>query len=120
MDIRVKATKFKMTGANSDYLEARLRPLERHLGASAETARCEVEISHASGDKKQSDHMWLAEVHVIVPGQKSIYAKNHAASVNAAIDDVKQEVERQIRKVTKTSRSVRKRAGAKVKKMLRG
>mgnify|MGYP001571678062 CR=1 FL=1 len=120
MDIRVKATKFKMTGATSDYLEARLRPLERHLGAAADTARCEVEINKAGGDKQQSDHMWRAEVHIIVPGQKSIYAKNHAASVNAAIDDVKSEVERQIRKVTKTSQTARKKAGAKVKRMLRG
>ncbi len=119
MEIRVKATKFKMTGANTEYLEARLRPLERHLGAAADTARCEVEINKASGDKQQSDHMWRAEVHVIIPGQKSIYAKNHAASVNAAIDDVKEEIERQIRKVKKTSRTERKRVGAKVKRMLR-
>ena len=119
MDIRVKATKFKMTGATSDYLEARLRPLERHLGAAADLARCEVEISRAGGDKQQSDHMWLAEVHIIIPGQKSIYAKNHAASVNASIDDVKEEVERQIRKVKKTGRTERKKVGAKVKRMLR-
>ncbi len=119
MDIRVKATKFKMTGANSDYLEARLRPLERHLGSAAETARCEVEISQASGDKKQSDHMWRAEVHIIIPGQKSVYAKNHAATVNAAIDDVKEEIERQIRKVKKTGHTVQKKAGARVKRMLR-
>ncbi len=119
MNIRVKASKFTMTGATSDYLEARLRPLERHLGTVADLTRCEVEISKAGGDKQQSAHMWLAEVHIIIPGQKSIYAKNHAASVNAAIDDVKEEAERQIRKVTKTSRTVRKKAGAKVKRMLR-
>jgi ribosomal subunit interface protein len=118
MDIRVKAD-FKMTADTRDYLEARLRPLEKHLGEKAENARCEVEITRAAGDKKSSDHMWRAEVHIIVPGEKSIYAKNHAASVNAAIDDVKEEIERQIRKIKKTSRAVRKKVGAKVKRMMR-
>lgn len=119
MDIRVKAD-FKMTADTSDYLEARLRPLERHLGEKADNARCEVEITRAAGDKKSSDHMWRAEVHIIVPGEKSIYAKNHAGSVNASIDDVKEEVERQIRKQKKTGRAVQKKMGTKVKRMLRG
>ncbi len=119
MDIRVKAD-FKLTADTSDYLEARLRPLERHLGEKADNARCEVEITRAAGDKKSSDHMWRAEVHIIVPGEKSIFAQNHASSVNAAIDDVKEEVERQIRKVKKTGHTVQKKMGTKVKRMLRG
>ena len=119
MDIRTKATKFAMTSETEEYLEARLRPLERLLGEKSDTARCEVEISRAGGDRQQSDHMWCAEIHILVPGAKSVYAKNHAVSVNAAIDDVKEEVERQIRKQKKTGRAIRKKVGIKVKRMLR-
>lgn len=119
MNIRIKATKITMNPAIENYLEARLRPLERLLGDKSETTRCEVEISRAGGNKQQSDYMWLAELHILVPGEKSVYAKNHAASVNAAIDDVKEEAERQIRRMKKAGRTARKKVGARVKTMLR-
>lgn len=121
MQIRLKAKKeVAVTAAVQKYLDTRLRSIEKLLGAHAELARCEVELGRASGKKHQSDHMWFAEVHVKAPGGISAYAKNHAASVNAAIDDVKEEVGRQLRTAKKVRVTKRKKQGREVKRALRG
>ncbi len=121
MDIRLKAKKqVALTTAIQKYLDTRLRSLERLLGSHAELARCEVELGRAAGKKHQSDHMWFAEVHIKAPGGISAYAKNHAASVNAAIDDVKEEVERQLRTAKKVRVTKRKKQGREAKHALRG
>lgn len=121
MEVRVKTKKeVAVTSTVQKYLDARLRSLERLLGAQAELARCEVELGRAAGKKHQSDHMWYAEVHIKAPGGISAYGKNHAASVNAAIDDVKEEVERQLRKAKKTRVTKTKKQGREAKSKLRG
>ena len=121
MNIRVKAKKeVAVTLAIQTYLDKRLAALEKLLGAQAALARCEVELGRAAGKKHQSDHMWYAEVHIKAPNGISAYAKNHAASVNAAIDDVKEEVERQLRKAKRTRVTKTKKQGREVKSKLRG
>lgn len=121
MNVRVKAKKeVALTEAVQKYLDKRLASIEKLLGAQAELARCEVELGRAAGKKHQSDHMWFAEVHIKAPGGISAYAKNHAASVNAAIDDVKEEVERQLRTAKKVRVTKTKKQGREVKRVLRG
>jgi ribosome-associated translation inhibitor RaiA len=108
-----------MTTEVSRYLEGRLRTLEKLLGESAETTRCEVEIGRAAGNKKNSDYMWYAEVYVKPPGGKTVYARNHAASVNAAIDDVKEEIVLQLRKTKRKERTTTRKGGAAAKRRMR-
>ena len=109
-----------MTGLIQTYLDKRLAVLEKLLGGQADVARCEVELGRAAGKKHQSDHMWFAEVHIKAPGGIDAYAKNHAASLKAAIDDVKEEVERQLRKAKKARVAKTKKQGREVKRVLRG
>lgn len=121
MNIRIKTKKeVEVTAVVQKYLDIRLRSIEKLLGAQAPLARCEVELGRAAGKKHQSDHMWYAEVHVKAPGGISAYAKNHASTLNAAIDDVKEEAERQLRKGKKKQIADTRRAGAKIKRMVRG
>ena len=121
MNIRIKTKKeVVVTVAIQKYLDTRLASIERLLGAQAELARCEVELGRAAGKKHQSDHMWFAEIHVKAHGGISAYAKNNAASVNAAIDDVKEEVERQLRTAKKVRVTKTKKQGRDAKRVLRG
>lgn len=120
MNTRIKSKKeVPVTQEVKRYLDAKLASLGRLLGKTAEKARCEVELGKAAGKKHQSDYMWYAEVHIKVPGEIEAYAKNHAQTVNAAIDDVKEEVERQLRKGKKKQIADMRRAGAKIKRMVR-
>ena len=106
-----------MTADTSRYLDVRLAALEKLV--NNEAARCEVEISRDAGKKQHSDYMWCAEIHIMLPGKNSVYATNTASSVNAAIDDVKEEVERQLRKGKKSERRVVRKEGAAAKGRMR-
>ena len=119
MDVRTKATNYRMTPKVEDYLGERLRALEKFLGEHAALARVEVELGRDAGRPRHGANIYFAEIHITYPGGKSVYATNRSESVNGAIDDVKEEVERQLRKQTRTSRSVVRKSGAKVKRMLR-
>lgn len=119
MEVRTKTTNYKLIPEIRTYLDAKLASIEKMLGADdAEKTRCEVEIGKASG-KNSSDYMWYAEIRILTTGAKPLYARNHAASVQAAIDDVKEEAERQLRKEKKSRTTDNKKKGREVKRKLR-
>ena len=119
MDLRIKTTSYKLTPEVAKYLDQKLVSLEKLLGAeAAEKTRCEVEIGKASG-KNSSDYMYYAEIRIYTTGGKPLYARNHAATPNAAIDDVKEEAERQVRKEKKSRTTDNKKKGREVKRKLR-
>lgn len=119
MNTRIKSTDYQITPEVSDYLNARLLTLEKLLGNEADLARCEVEIGRDAGGQKHSDHMWFAEITIRTPGGPNARASNRAASVNAAIDDVKEEVERQLRREKQVHIRILRKSGAAIKSLLK-
>ncbi|MBI5470231.1 HPF/RaiA family ribosome-associated protein [Candidatus Kaiserbacteria bacterium] len=120
MDIRIKTTAFEMNSQTSSYLGERIASFEKLLSHESQTARCEVEIGRDAGGQRHGDNMWFAEVSIIVPGRERIYARNNAQSVNTAIDDVKREVDRQLRKQKGSYLHRLRRSGARLKEWMRG
>lgn len=118
MDIRIKSTDYQITPEVSEYLDGRLAGIEKLLADDAFTARCEVELGRDSGQHRRYDNMWMAEVQVFYDGEH-VRATNHASTINAAIDDVKEEVERQIRKSKKTHIRFLRKGGAALKRLMR-
>jgi ribosomal subunit interface protein len=119
MDVRVKATGYQMTPDVSDYLDTRLATLEKLLGADAETTRCEVELGRDAGNMRHGEHVWFAEITLRSPGGASVRATNRAASINAAIDDVKEEAERQLRREKQAHIRIMRKSGAALKRLMR-
>ncbi len=120
MNIRIKTSRATMTPAIQKYLDGRVASIEKLLGGRADSVRLEVELGVAAGGKQHSDYMWYAELHLMAPGERPLYARNHAATVNAAIDDVKEEMERQIRKEKRATATKRRKGGREVKRVLKG
>ena len=120
MDIRVKATNYEMTQETESYLNERINTLPKFLGANADLTRCEVEIGRDAGRPRHGANIWFAEIRLIIPGEDAIYARNNSESINGAIDDVKQEIERQLRKVKRREIQGSRRVGAKIKEWLWG
>jgi ribosome-associated translation inhibitor RaiA len=58
-------------------------------------------------------------MHIVIPGSAQVYARNNAPTVNVAIDDVKEEVERQLRREKKLHIRMYRRGGAWAKRVLR-
>jgi ribosomal subunit interface protein len=119
MDIRTKTTNYEMTADASAYLDERIAAIERMLGEDAHAARLEVEIARDGGDRHHSDHMWKVEFLVQYPGSQRIRASNRAQSVNAAIDDAKEEIVRQLRGERQAHRRIMRKTGAAIKRFLR-
>ncbi len=117
MNIRIKTSDYKMPAKVADYLDEKIAGLEKLLGDGAETARCEVELGRASG-KKHSDHQWFAEIQMKRPGEKALVARNNESSINAAIDNARNEMRAQLLKMKTVKKDkVRKDAG-KAKRLL--
>jgi ribosomal subunit interface protein len=119
MDIRIKTTDYQLTPDVSAYLDNKLSHLEKFLGNDADAARCEVELGRDAGRPRHGANMWFAEVHIIQPGQPSVRATNHSESINGAIDDVKDEVERQLLRERKLHIRMYRKSGAFAKRLLR-
>jgi len=108
-----------MTSQVADYLDQKLASLTRLLTGSEDVARFEVELGRDAGGQRHGANMWFAEIRVIIPGQDPIYARNNSESVNGAIDDVKEEAERQLRKRKQASMSYIRKSGAMLKRLMR-
>ncbi len=119
MDVRVKATEYSITPEVSEYLRGRIATLEKILASDAEAARFEVEVGRDAGRPRHGANIWFAEIAVIVPGRRRIYARNNSESVNGAIDDVKEEVERQLRRDKQTHTRFLRKGGALLKRLMR-
>ena len=118
MQIRIKTTEYTMTPETAAYLDTRVATLEKLVDPDDESALCEVDIGRDAGKKQHSDHMWYVEVRIVAAGLNA-YAKNRAESVNAAIDDVKEEVERQLRHSKGKKSALNKKAGKSFKDWIR-
>ena len=119
MDIRIKATGYELTSETREYLDGRLASLEKLLGGDTSLVRCEVELGRDAGRPRHGANLWFAEIRVIVPGGSSVYARNNSESINGAIDDVKAEVERQLRQEKKLHIRVLRKSGAALKNLMR-
>ncbi|MBI4093897.1 ribosome-associated translation inhibitor RaiA [Candidatus Kaiserbacteria bacterium] len=119
MNIRVKATDFQMTPETRAYLDERIATLQKLLTGSETIARVEVELGRDAGRPRHGANIFFAEMIVIVPGQERIYARNNSESVNGAIDDVKEEIERQLRREKQFHIRLYRRGGRLAKRLIR-
>lgn len=119
MDIRIKTTDYQMVSEVSDYIDERMKVIERHLGAEADAARVEIDIGRATGKARHSDYQWFAEIDVRTPGGVHAHASNNEDTINAAIDRAKEEVMAQLRKSSSTHRRIIRKTGAAVKNLLK-
>ena len=119
MDIRIKTTEYQMTPDVTTYLDDRIRPLEKMLGEGASSARCEVEIGRDAGRPRHGKNIFFAEIRIISPGDKSVYARNNSESINGAIDDAKEEIMQQLRKGKRLHRRFIRHSGAMLKRLMR-
>lgn len=119
MNIRIKTTEYELTAEVRKYLDDRISSLEKFLGDDTSHVRCEVELGRAAGGQRHGANMWFAEIRLISPGSTPVYAHNNASSVNAAIDDVKEEIERQLRKGKKLHIRMMRKTGSAIKNWMR-
>lgn len=119
MNIQIKSTNIELTEAIKDYLEEKLQGAEKILNAEETEPLAEVELGKETNHHQSGDALYFAETNLEVGG--SFYrSRSQASELYAAIDTMKDEIMREIRRDKEKKRSLMRRGALKVKHMIRG
>lgn len=117
MNITIKATKYQLSPATEALIEEKLVAPLRLLGKKSDQALLEIEIEEAPPEGRSSEPCRLV-ARLVVDGD--VY---HAEAVKptpeSAADRVRSELEAEIRHSRGRARSLWKRGGSAIKRMLR-
>lgn len=118
MKINIKATGMDLTNEIWEYVDKRVRSIEKVLPNNGENAFASVEVGQTSRHHKSGD-IFKAEVTVTYNGI-FVRAESEQSDLYAAIDDVKEQLFRSIVDVKDKKQTMFKRGAKRVKDMLRG
>lgn len=117
MKINKKATNLSFTPAIEEYVDKKLETLEKFFKNVGEVL-VNVEVGKTTSHHKSGD-IFKAEIHLMADGE-DYYANAETEDLYASIDEVKDEVIRELTSRRKRTLRLLRRGGAKLKDMLRG
>ena len=121
MNIKIRATNFDITPAIENYVTNKISSLEKFFGGNAKeygSILCEVEIGRTTRHHK-SGEIFRAEVNIVRPGNVQIFAFAEEFDLYAAIDVVRDELEREIVSKKDKRATLFRRGSARIKNMLK-
>lgn len=120
MNISVKATNIELTPAISQYIDEKVGSLEKFIvAADPTTVRASVEVGKTTRHHHSGSDIFLAEINLYIDG-KTFRAVSEQGTLYAALDDMKDEVAREITSSKNKQRALFRRGGAVVKNMIKG
>lgn len=120
MNISVKATNIELTPAVSSYIDEKVGSLEKFiLAADPATVRASVEVGKTTRHHHSGNDIFLAEINLYIDG-KSLRAVSEQGTLYAAIDDMKDEIAREINTSKRKQRTLFRRGGAAIKNLIKG
>lgn len=122
MKITIKGTNIKLSDSVYEYIDKKINSLDRfvkNIGNDAgdgyqPTVECWVEVGKTT-KHHQSGDIYRAEAQIKVPGSKSIRAESTQWDLHQAIDEVKDELQRQLKKYKGVKSAKYKRGSRKEK-----
>jgi len=117
MNITIKATRHQLSDSERELVSEKLGSLSKLLGTGVDTAELAVEVAiTAEGEKHGA--ACRAEANLSTDG-RFYRAEAWAATMDAALEAVHRELERELRSDKGRTRRLMKRGGAALKSMLR-
>lgn len=113
MNINIKATNITLTPDIRAYLDKRMSSVTDFVDKHAPAAVCDIEIGKTTTGQRHGD-IFRAEINIEMDGQ-FFRATTEEESVNAAIDKVKKEILRELRRNKRKEIHLLRRGGAKLK-----
>ena len=114
--INIKATNISLTPSISEYIAKKIETLDKFFGEKE--ALVNVEVGRTTKHHKSGD-IFKAEIHISAAGQ-DYYAVSETEDLYAAIDEVKNEMARELSSKIKKAAKLLKRGRAKIKNWLKG
>lgn len=118
MQINLQAKGIEATEAIKDYVNKKIFSLDKFFKNSTEDIVLNVEIGKTTNHHKQGEFL-KAEINFSFIG-KDFYAISEKEDLYVAIDDVKNDIERQIVATKKRDDTLFRRGARSIKKMMKG
>ena len=113
--IQFKATNTELIGELQDILEMKLHSLEKYLGDET-NLKCEAEFEKVT--TQTSGPIYRVDVNLYVGG-KMFRAESTEVSFEEAIDEVRNELDKELRRSNKKRETLFKKGGRKIKEILK-
>ncbi len=118
MQITIKATNIELTEAIREYVNKKFGSISKFIKKTDESALCRVEVGKITNHHKKGD-VFRAEGKLHIAG-KELYAVSEKEDLFFAIDDVKDEIIRELQSTKEKKIDMIRRGGARIKNMLKG
>ena len=118
MRVQLKASLIELTPAIEEYATKRIASLDKYFSEEdPDTVMVNIELGKTTRHHK-SGEVFKAEVFLRVPG-KEYYASSEQEDLYAAIDDVKDDIAREITSWKERSKTLFRKGGARVKNLIK-
>ncbi len=117
ININIKSTNIALTPAIEEYINKKILGIEKFVSDSEE-ALASVEVGKTTKHHKQGD-VFRAEIHMKVPGNE-FYVTVEKDDLYAAIDEVKDELVRDMTSRRKRALRLLRKGGQKIKEFIKG
>ena len=118
MKINIQAKNMDLTPAIREYAEKKISTLSKFIDAEDDEIQMNIEVGKTTNHHRSGD-IFRAEVLVSFPSNdKGLYAESEKDYLYSAIDDVRDEMERELIKLKGRRRSLLKKGAILFKKLL--
>ncbi|MBI4120353.1 MAG: ribosome-associated translation inhibitor RaiA [Parcubacteria group bacterium] len=117
MNLIIKATNLSLTPSLRTYVEEALASVEKLAADADQAAEARVEVGRSSHHHKKGE-VFFAEVNLRIGGQV-LRSRSEAWSVQAAVDEIKDDLRRELNKFKGKREAVYKRGARAVSKIFR-
>ena len=118
MKTNIKATNITLTSELRDYIDKKLAGVEKFLDPNDTSIMCDVEVARTTSHHKTGE-IFRAEFHIHIAG-KYFTAVSEKDNINAALDEVKDEIIHSLKSYKTKKDTLFKRGSAKIKSILKG
>ena len=113
----IKATNISFTPSRNEYIEKKMAMLDKFFHGN-EDVLASIEVGKSNKHHKSGD-IFRAEIHITTNGD-SFYVTADKEDLYAAIDEVKDQMARELTSKRKKTLRLFRRGGAKIKDILKG
>lgn len=118
MNIHTKTTNLTLTPEIQDYLDKKMEAFDKIIDPNDTSVSCQVELARTTNHHKAGD-IFRAEINLRKDG-KQFRAVSEQTTIMEALDEVKDELLRELKSYKSKQETLVRRGGAAVKNMVKG
>jgi len=126
MRIQIKTKNFALTESIAAHIEERIGSIKKLIksaevrgGGEGKTVLARVDVSRTTKHHNKGD-VYKAEVNLEIPGEPNLYAKANADNLHAAIDEVRDDLFREVKNSHRKHQTLVRRGARELKRRVRG